>query len=307
MRSEGTDVLGVADGAAALDQFGRFNPDVVLLDGEMPHLTGFEVCHRLKQDPETRLTPVVLVTGLNTDADRLRGIEAGADDILHKPFQPRELLARVRALAELKRFTDGLDRVEAVLVTMARCVEGRDPDTHGHCERLATYASRLGARLKLERADITALRLGGIVHDIGKVAVPDAILYKPGPLTDDEWVVMRKHPVEGERICTGLAAFRRVLPIIRHHHEKLDGSGYPDGLRGEEIPMTARVLQMVDVYDALTSKRPYKVAFAPERALEIIKGEVDRGWRDPKVYTEFQTMVVEDLAANQEQTLQLAS
>jgi putative two-component system response regulator len=294
LREAGARVTSVGDGAAALDTIATGDPDVVLLDGEMPQRNGFDVCRQLKDNPATRLVPVVLVTGLSGDAARLRGIEARADDVVCKPFHPAEVVARVQALADLKRFTDGLDRVESVLVTMARCVEGRDPATHGHCERLADYASRLGQRLGLDAADVNALRLGGIVHDIGKVAVPDAVLYKPGALTAAEWAVMQRHPVEGERICAGLTAFRRVLPIIRHHHERMDGSGYPDGLRGDEIPFTARVLQMVDVYDALRSRRPYKRAVSARRALDILGHEVARGWRDAQVYAAWREQVLED-------------
>jgi response regulator RpfG family c-di-GMP phosphodiesterase/signal transduction histidine kinase len=295
LRSAGTEVVTVADGRAALEEFICFDPDVVLLDVTMPEMDGFETCRRLKGDPDTRLTPVVLLTGLDRDADRLRGIEAGADDIVLKPFEWRELLARVRVLTDRKRFTDGLDRAEAALVTMARCIELRDPDTHGHCDRLSGYASRLGERLGLDVATINALRLGGIIHDIGKVAVPDAILFKPGPLTDEEWAIMRMHPIEGERICAGLNAFRRVLPIIRHHHERMDGSGYPDGLRGEDIPVSARVLQTVDIYDALTTNRPYKPAMSTTRALEIMQEEADRGWRDPHILEAFRSMLLQDL------------
>jgi putative two-component system response regulator len=297
LRSAGSEVVSVADGAAVLEEMACSDPDVVLLDGKMPQVDGFEACRRLKEDPETRLTPVVLLTGLNGDADRLRGIEAGADDILLKPFEWRGLLTRLKVLAERKRFTDGLDRAEAALVTMARCIELRDPGTHGHCDRLSTYASRLGERLGLDPMTINALRLAGITHDIGKVAVPDAILFKPGPLLEEEWAVMRRHPVEGERICAGLSGFRRVLPIIRHHHERLDGSGYPDGLRGDEIPVSARVLQIVDIYDALTTRRPYKRALPPTRALEIMQEEADRGWRDPHIFTEFRDMVLEEQTA----------
>jgi putative two-component system response regulator len=296
LRLAGTEVASVADGRAALEEFICFDPDVVLLDATMPQIDGFEACRRLKGDPDTRLTPVVLLTGLDGDANRLRGIEAGADDIVIKPFEWRELLTRVRVLTERKRFTDGLDRAEAALVTMARCIELRDPDTHGHCDRLSGYASRLGERLNLDSATIQALRLGGIIHDIGKVAVADAILFKPGPLTDEEWAIMRMHTIEGERICAGLASFRRALPIIRNHHEKMDGTGYPDGLKGEDIPMSARVLQIVDIYDALTTNRPYKPAMSTARALEIMQEEVHRGWRDPRVFAEFRDMILEDIA-----------
>lgn len=302
-RSAGAEVVSVADGRTALEEFACSNPDVVLLDGTMPEMNGFEVCRRLKDDPDSRLTPVVLLTGLDGDADRMRGIEAGADDIVLKPFDWRHLLTRMRVLTERKRFTDGLDRAEAALVTMARCIELRDSDTHGHCDRLSGYASRLGERLNLDPATIQALRLGGIVHDIGKVGVPDAILFKPGPLTDEEWTVMRMHPIEGERICSGLNAFRRVLPIIRSHHEKLDGTGYPDGLRGDEIPMSARVMQMVDIYDALTTNRPYKPAMSTARALEIMQEEVHRGWRDAQVFAEFRDLILEEQAAGERPAL----
>jgi response regulator RpfG family c-di-GMP phosphodiesterase len=300
LRSAGCEVVCVGDGLAALEEFALFDPDVVLLDGTMPEQDGFEVCRRLKDDPESRLTPVILLTGLDSAEDRMLGIEVGADDMILKPFEWRQLLTRLRVLTERKRFTDGLDRAEAALVTMARCIELRDSDTHGHCDRLSGYASRLGERLELDPATINALRLGGIIHDIGKVAVPDAILFKNGPLTDEEWVIMRMHPIEGERICSGLNAFRRVLPIIRHHHEKLDGTGYPDGLKGDEIPMSARVLQIVDIYDALTTTRPYKPAMSTARALEIMEAEVAKGWRDPRVFQEFREMILEEQAAEQQ-------
>lgn len=299
----GADVVIAGNGRAALEEFACLDPDVVLLDVTMPELDGFETCRRLKDDPSTRLTPVILVTGRDNEVDRLRGIEVGADDIVYKPYDLRMLLTRIRMLAERKRFTNGLDRTEVALITMARCIELRDPGTHGHCDRLSQLASRLGERLGLEPGMVHDLRLGGIVHDIGKIAVPDAVLLKAGPLSEEEWSFMRMHTIEGERICAGLNAFRGVRPIIRHHHEKMDGSGYPDGLKGEEIPVSARVLQMVDIYDALITARPYKPAMSMTRALEIMQEEVHRGWRDPKIFAEFRAMMLEDAARETEPRL----
>jgi putative two-component system response regulator len=202
-----------------------------------------------------------------------------------------ELLARARSLLKLKQRTDELERAESVLFSLARSIEGKDPYTHGHCERLCEYSASLGQQLKLPEDQIIALRRAGIVHDVGKIAVPDAILLKPGSLTAGEWKLVREHPIVGERICAPLKSFRFVLPIIRHHHEKLDGSGYPDGLRGDAIPVTARVLQIVDVYDALTTVRPYKHAFSITDALQTMKQEVAKGWWDPHIFDQFERLV----------------
>jgi putative two-component system response regulator len=263
LRREGFQVRDAADGPTAIQECATFRPDLILLDIMMPGMNGFEVCRHIKATPETRLTPVVLVTGLTTTEDRIIGINAGADDFLSKPIDLNELLARTRSLLRLKQYTDELENAEAVLFSLAHSIEARDPYTHGHCERLAEMSARMGERLGVPEEQIKALRRAGVVHDIGKVAVPDSILLKPGPLTSDETKVMQKHPVVGERICAPLKTFRLVLPIIRHHHEKHDGTGYPDKLQGEEIPLTARILQLSDVYDALTTDRPYKVAFTP--------------------------------------------
>src|ERR1700676_2577822 len=291
LTAEGYKVACVSNGTAALEQLSIVPIDLVLLDVMMPHLTGFAVCEKIKANPDTYLIPVVLITALSDKQDRIEGIRAGADDFLTRPVDRTELLARVRSLLTLKLRTDELERAESVLFTLARSIEGKDPYTLGHCERLAEYSARLGEQLNLPEEPLVALRRAGIVHDVGKVAIPDAILLKPGGLTPEEWTIIREHSVIGERICAPLKSFRLVLPIIRHHHEKLDGSGYPDGLRAEAIPVTARVLQIVDVYDALTTDRPYKKAFSITDALQTMKEEVSQGWWDPHIFDQFERLV----------------
>jgi putative two-component system response regulator len=291
LTAQGCKVIAVPDGAAAVEQLTRTQVDLVLLDVMMPYLNGFEVCKKIKNNPDTYLIPVIIITALSDKQDRLEGIKVGADDFLTRPVDRTELLARVRSLLKLKQRTDELERAESVLFSLARSIEGKDPYTHGHCERLSDYSVRLGEHLGLCEDQLVALRRAGIVHDVGKIAVPDAILLKSGRLTPDEWTIIREHPVVGERICAPLKSFRFVLPIIRHHHEKLDGSGYPDGLRGDAIPVTARVLQIVDVYDALTTDRPYKKAFSVTDALQTMKEEVAKGWWDPHIFDQFERLV----------------
>jgi putative two-component system response regulator len=291
LSNEGFTVITAADGAEALHQLSCATVDLILLDVMMPRLGGLQVCAKVKGDPETCLIPVVLVTALSGKQDRLDGIRAGADDFLTRPVDRIELLARVTSLLKLKHRTDELECAESVLFSLARSIEGKDPYTHGHCERLSDYSVALAQHLGLPEDEILALRRAGVVHDIGKIAVPDSIILKPTSLTPDEWKLMREHPVLGERICAPLKSFRPVLPIIRHHHEKLDGSGYPDGLKGDQIPITARVLQVVDVYDALTTVRPYKPAFSITDALQTMKTEVAKGWWDPSIFDEFEKFI----------------
>jgi HD-GYP domain-containing protein (c-di-GMP phosphodiesterase class II) len=176
---------------------------------------------------------------------------------------------------------------EGVLYSLARMLEQRDSHTAGHCGRLAISGVALGLAMRLDSASLMSLYVGGYVHDIGKIGVPDSVLFKPGKLTGEEWEIMRAHPVRGEEICRPLKPLRGVLPLIRHHHERWDGTGYPDGLRGTEIPLLARVLQVVDIYDALTNPRPYKHAYSSARALEILQEETDRGWRDQEITSQF--------------------
>jgi putative two-component system response regulator len=288
---EGFEVVTAPDGEAALSAFQRGQPDLLLLDVKMPRLSGFEVCRRIKNDADTRLIPIILITAMTATEDRLAGIQAGADDFLTKPVDREQLIARVKSLLKQKAYTDELERAEAVLFALARSIEGKDPHTEGHCERLAEMSVRLGEAFGLDGPQVQALRRAGVVHDIGKVAVPDHVLLKPGPLTAEERALIERHPVVGEGICAPLKSFQLVLPIIRHHHEKLNGTGYPDGLKGDAIPMTARVLQIVDVYDALITARPYKKAMRPSEALAVMEQEVGRGWWDPEVFAVFLEML----------------
>ncbi len=283
MEAEGYEVISAADGLEALAHVAASPPDMILLDIMMPKLDGYAVCRRLKEQVSTRLVPIVLLTALGEEAARIRGIEAGADDFITKPFSRTELQARIRSLLQLKTFTDELEHAETMLLTLGQIVEAKDPYTQGHCEQVTAYSVALGKRLGLPLEDLTALDRGGSLHDLGKIGIPDAILLKPTALTEAEWAIMCEHPLIGERICLSLKSLRRVLPIIRHHHERWDGSGYPDGLKGEAIPITARVLQVADIYDALTTVRPYRPALSPETACNTLRDEVARGWLDPYV------------------------
>lgn len=291
LSSRGYDGVAVVTAEDAEREVRRDPPDLILLDVVMPDKSGYELCKEWKDDPVTRLIPIVMITGLSDRQDRLKGIEAGADDFLNKPIFPEELFARVKSLIRLKEFTDELDSAEAVLCTLGLAVEARDPYTEGHCERLARNASALGEHLALEEDSIIALRRGGYLHDLGKIAVPDEILKKGRHLTPEEWKVMKLHPVTGENICRPLRSLRLVLPIIRHHHEHSDGSGYPDGLRKNEMPLLPKVLQVVDVYDALRTARPYKPAMTHEQSIATMVEEARSGLWDPELVGEFISML----------------
>ena len=281
---DGHHVRIAKDGAEALSVVGRERPDLVLMDVMMPTLDGFETCRRLKADAATRLIPVVLVTALQESCDRIRGLEVGADDFLSKPVHPAELTARVRSLLRIKRYTDELDDAASVILSLALTIEARDATTDGHCQRLSRHAVHVGQGLGLAEEEIGALALGGFLHDIGKVGIPDSVLLKPSPLTAEEFTLMKQHALIGDRLCGELRSLRRVRPIVRHHHERLDGSGYPDGLRGDAIPLLAQIMGMVDVFDALTTARPYKPALPVARAYEELSDEVRRGWRARELF-----------------------
>jgi putative two-component system response regulator len=279
LSKHGYQVETALDGETGLAAIERVPPDLVLLDIVLPGIDGFEVCRRIKQNPATRLIPVVLVTGLNAREHKIRGIDAGADDFLSKPFDGAELRARVQSLVHLKRYTDDLDSAESVILSLALTVEARDAYTEGHCHRLARNATALGVKLNLGAEDLAALHRGGYLHDVGKIGIPDRVLLKPARLTPDEYQLIKQHTIIGDRLCGELRSLRLVRPIVRHHHERLDGSGYPDGLRGDDIPMLAQIVSIADAYDAITTDRPYRLALAPEFAYEELVDEATRGLR----------------------------
>ncbi|HXE81552.1 MAG TPA: HD domain-containing phosphohydrolase [Vicinamibacterales bacterium] len=291
--TDGYDVCIARDGDEALDLVAREQPDIVLLDVMMPGKSGFDVCRRIKQSPATRFIPVVLVTALRDIEPRLEGIHAGADDFLTKPFNAQELKARVGSLVRLKRCIDELESADSTLLSLALTIEARDPTTDGHCQRLARYATALGRSFGLPEPAIAALYRGGFLHDLGKVGVPDAVLLKKGPLTREEREVMKQHTIIGDRLCGHLRSLRDVRPIVRSHHERLDGSGYPDGLSGDQVPLLAQIIAVVDVYDALTGERPYRAPDSPEEACAQLLREARRGWWRLDLVEELRVLVID--------------
>jgi putative two-component system response regulator len=291
LQQEGYRVCTAASADEAIAVVEREHPDVVLMDVMMPDRTGFDACREIKERLETRLTPVVLVTALQDRESRIRGIDSGADDFLTKPVDRHELRARVRSLMRLKRYTDELDSAEAVIVSLALTIEARDHYTRGHCQRLAAYSEALGQRIGLAADDVLALRRGGFLHDVGKIAVPDAILLKAGRLDSAEYETIKEHTIVGDRLCGQLRALRKVRSIVRHHHERLDGSGYPDGLTGSTVPLLAQIMGIVDVFDAVTTDRPYQRARPAAEACTALTVEAARGWRDPILVREFVDLV----------------
>jgi putative two-component system response regulator len=255
-----------------------------MLDVVMPGIDGFEVCRILKANEKTRLIPVVMITALDSQQDRLRGLESGVDDFISKPFNVYELVARVKNLLKLRSYINELEHAEQVIFSLARAVEAKDNYTEGHCERLSILAQYLGQELQLRDDDLVILKRGGILHDIGKIAIDDSILLKPGPLTAEEFEIIKTHPEIGENICKPLRSLKPVLPIIRFHQERYNGSGYPEGLVGQHIPIHARIIGLVDCYDALTTDRTYRKALPTKFAFQIMEKETGAGLWDPELF-----------------------
>jgi putative two-component system response regulator len=284
-------VTAVDSAEAALIAIERDVPDLVLTDVHMRAISGVELCRRIKNDPRFALVPVVILTGVADLTARVAGLDAGADDFFAKPVELTELRTRVAALLRVKSLVDELEHAEGVIGTLALTIEARDPYTMGHCERMSYYAVSLGRALGADRALLRALQWAGYLHDLGKIAVPDGVLLKPGPLTPEERVIINRHPEAGADLVRGLHTLEDVRPLIRHHHERWDGSGYPDRLAGEAIPLGARIMAVTDVFDALHTARPYKKSVPVEEALDILRREVDRGFWEPRIVSTFVDLV----------------
>src|SRR3989338_461937 len=280
LQENGFATVFVPSGSSTVETALNESPDLILLEIDRPGKQSFEVARQLKLEREMRFIPIILLTVRLELDSKVQGLEAGVDDYITKPYSGVELLARIRSLLRVKSLNDHLDDAERVVFSLARIIEAKDPFTLGHADRVSRYAVVLGKLLDRKEADLETLEKGGALHDIGKMAVPDSILLKPGPLTSEEFEVMKGHPVVGYNICERLRSAKDALPLIRHHHEKLNGDGYPDHLKKDDIPPLVRIVNIVDIYDALTSARSYKDAWSIDKAFGVMYEEAKRGWWD---------------------------
>ncbi len=284
-----------SNGYDALEKVRTIKPDLVLLDLMMPGMSGYEVCRTIKADKDLRFIPVIVITALSELDDKLKAIDMGADDFLIKPFNKLELGTRIRSLLRLKSLYDDLDTSENILFSLARALETKDRYTRGHSERVAHYSRTLAKAIGLSEMEQEDLWRGGLLHDIGKIGVNEAILHKPGPLTPEEMDHVRLHPLKGYEICCPLKSLACCLPVIKSHHERTDGCGHPDHLSGESIPIIARIATIADSFDAMTTDRPYRQGMKVEEALAIFEKEREAGQWDSRVVNEFIRLVRTDL------------
>lgn len=294
LSSRGYNILKAYNGEDALTLVETVRPHIVLLDVMMPHMDGYEVCRRLKGKDTTRFIPVIMLTALSDIDDKIKGIEAGADDFISKPFQRPELLARVKSLVRVKNLLEELEDARNVIFSLATVLDVNDPYTHGHSRRVSDIAVKLSGFLGLSPQEQNNIRDAGFLHDIGKIATDKDVLHKPGALNGKEYEHVKQHPVVGEKICSPLKFAKPLLPMIRSHHERFNGTGYPDGLAGADIPLGARIIGIVDLYDALTSARPYRRGMPQEVALEVMKLEAGKGYWDREILMPFVDIVKQE-------------
>ena len=280
LRGEPWQIIGASDGKMVIDLVDSQTADIVLMESHMSGagLDGFEVTRRLRRNGVNRLLPIVLISALDDISNRVAALDAGADDFLTRPLERNEVVARVRSLLRLKSIRDRLEDARQVIFALARAAEAKDLFTLEHTERVADSASELARRLKLAPDVVDQVRVGALIHDVGKLAIPDQVLNKPGPLTKKEFELIQTHPLVGAEIVSALAGQRHLVAIVRNHHERYDGRGYPDGLAGEEIPLAARIVAVCDAYDAMVNQRPYRKAMSHENAIEELQTGRDRQW-----------------------------
>ncbi|HKY63592.1 MAG TPA: HD domain-containing phosphohydrolase [bacterium] len=290
-------LITASDGEAALRKVEEDPPDLILLDLMMPKLSGYEVCQRIKSDKKTQLIPVIVITALKELEDKLKAIEMGADDFLMKPFNKVELVTRVKSLLKLKELYDDVDSSESIIFTLAEMLEAKDVYTRGHSERVARYATMLARRVGLSEIDQELIRRGALLHDVGKIGVREMVLNKPEKLSQEELAHIRSHPARGCEICKTLKSLAPVLPIIRHHHERVDGLGYPDGVSGQDLTLGPRIVSIADAYDAMTSNRPYRKGIPPVEALKIFEREKGGGQWDTELVDHFIQMIKSETSA----------
>ena len=296
LEGEGYNLIMAENGPQAIEKAKAFLPDVILLDVMMPGMTGFEVCERIRSDPQVAEIPIIILTALDDRESLLTGLKAGADDFISKPFDRFELRARLIGITRLNRYHKLveereklqkahhhlLDAYDATIAGWSHAMDLRDRETEGHSHRVTDLTLKLAQAYGCSDEELTHIRHGALLHDMGKLGIPDSILQKPNTLTDEEWATMRKHPQFAFDMLYPIEYLRAALDIPLCHHEKWDGTGYPHGLKGEEIPVAARIFAIVDVWDALTSDRPYRPAWSKEAALDFIREQSGNHF-DPKV------------------------
>lgn len=296
LEGEGYELEMAENGFQAIEKAKDLLPDVILLDVMMPGMTGFEVCQRIRSDPQIAEIPIIILTALDDRESLLNALKAGADDFISKPFDRFELRARLLGITRLNRYqkllqeraklreanAQLLNAYEATIEGLSHALDLRDRETEGHSRRVTELTVRLAQALNIPEAEITHYRRGALLHDMGKIGIPDSILHKPDSLSEEEWVFMRKHPQLAYDMLHPIEYLRPALDIPYNHHEKWDGSGYPRGLKGEEIPTSARLFAVADVWDALTSNRPYRAAWSEAEALQYIREQSGKHF-DPQV------------------------
>ena len=288
---EGCHVVTAHNADEALRLLEKSSSDLAILDVMMPGMNGYDLCKRLKEKSGARFFPVILVSSLSELEDKIAGIEAGADDFITKPFKSIELTTKVRSLLKFKKLQEELDHSESVILTLAVALESKDPYTKGHSERVGNLSAEFAAFIGLPEKEQVIIKKAGIIHDIGKIGIGDHILHKSGILTKEEVIFIEQHTVIGEKICKPLNSLSVILPIIRHHHERWNGEGFPDGLKGEQIPVMARILSIVDTFDAMVSERPYRRPISVTKALKKMEEEKSSGQWDSVLLEKFIEMM----------------